>query len=123
MVKLRPENDTPYFGANLREAAGGLNITSLPVGTPAYEWGLNTDDLIIAVDGYQVTSSSDLNFHINRKKAGNKVKVTLFRDNKLREMNVTLGKTPASGYSIIPVANPSAEQMRLYQNYLGEILK
>lgn len=123
LVKLRPESNQPYFGANLREATGGLNITSLPVGTPAYEWGLNTDDLIIAIDGYQVTSSSELNFHLNRKKAGNKVKVTLFRDNKLREMDVTLGKTPASGYSIVAAANPTAEQMRLYQNYLGESLR
>ncbi len=123
LVKLRPENNDPYFGANLREAAGGLNITSIPAGTPAYEWGLNTDDLIIAIDGYQVTDMRGLNFFLNRKKAGDKVKVTLFRDNKLREMDVTLGKTPASGYSIIPVANPTAQQRSLFQNYLGETLK
>ncbi len=122
MVKLRPENDRPYFGANVRSGQGGMNITSIPAGTPASEWGLNSGDLIVALDGYQVTSPQAMNFHINRKKAGDKIKVTLFRHNKLREMEVTLGKTPASGYAIIPVANPSEQQKSLYQSYLGASL-
>lgn len=123
LVKLRPENNSAYFGANMREANGGLTITSLPAGTPAHEYGLNTEDLIVAIDDYQVSSNNELNFHINRKKAGEKVKVSFFRHNKLREMDVMLGKTPAAGYSIIAVSNPSAEQKSLYQKYLGEALK
>lgn len=121
MVKLRPESNAAYLGASLREASGGLNITSLPAGTPAYEWGLNTDDLIVAIDDYQVTDSRTLDFFLSRKKAGDKVEMAIFRDNKLRRMTVTLGKTPASGYSIIPVDNPTDEQKRLFQGLLGEV--
>lgn len=123
LVKQRPESNAAYFGANVQEADGGLNITSLPVGTPAYDWGLNTDDLIIAIDGYQVINRGEMDFYLSRKRAGSKAKVTVFRHNKLREIDVTLGKTPASGYAIIPVANASAEQKRLYQNFMGESLK
>ncbi len=121
MVKLSPESNAAYLGANFREVSGGLNITSLPADTPAYEWGLNTGDLLIAIDDYQVADSRTLDFFLGRKKAGNKVEITVFRDNKLRRIPVTLGRTPASGYTIIPTENPTDEQKRLYQGLLGEV--
>lgn len=123
VTTMRPENNSAYLGMNYREVDNGLNITSLPAGTPAYEWGLNTDDLVIAVDGYQVTNGRSLDFYLSRKKAGDKMKITVFRFGKMRDFDVTLGKTPASGYTIVPVANPSDEQKRLYQQLTGESLK
>jgi predicted metalloprotease with PDZ domain len=122
LVKVRPESDTPFLGVNLSNVDEGLKITSIPAGTPAYEWGLNADDIIIAIDGYQATARQNFDFYINRKKAGDKIKVTVFRHGKMREIEVTLGKTAASGYSIIPVENPSDGQKSLFQGYLGESL-
>jgi predicted metalloprotease with PDZ domain len=122
LVKSSPENDQPYLGANVSEVDGGMRISSIPAGTPAYQGKLNADDLLVAIDGHQITSSRTMDFHINRKKAGDTIKVTLFRHNKLHEFDVTLGKTPASGYTIVPMDNPSDEHKRLYQSYLGASL-
>ena len=122
LTNARAETNAAYLGANLTEANGGLRITSLPSDTPAYTWGLNTDDQIVAVDGYQVSSSRFLDFYLGQKKAGDKVKFTLFRFGKLRDISVTLGKTPASGYAIVPVESPNDEQKRLYKEYMGDDL-
>ncbi len=123
VVRNRAESEAAYLGANLTEANGGLRITSLPSDTPAYIWGLNTDDQIVAVDGYQVSNSRFLDFYLDQKKAGDKVKLTLFRFGKLRDVQVTLGKTPAAGYAIVPVENPSEEQKRLLSSYPKTTLK
>ena len=40
-----------YLGANLAESNGQLNISSVPAGTPAYDYGLNAKDQIVAIDG------------------------------------------------------------------------
>ena len=78
MVMLRPESENAYLGANISNSTGGVSISSIPVGTAAYEAGLNSGDLIIAVDGYQVSSTDRLTFFLNEKKAGDKVKMTIF---------------------------------------------
>ncbi|MDH3531270.1 MAG: PDZ domain-containing protein, partial [Acidobacteriota bacterium] len=122
MVTLRPESDNAYFGANLSNGTGGVSISSIPVGTPAYEAGLNSDDLIIAVDGYQVSNTDRLTFFLNEKKAGDKVEMTIFRHRKIHELEVGLGKTPASGYAIMPVPEPDDSQRRLYKDYFLEDL-
>ncbi len=121
LVQTKSESDEAYLGANLSEANGNLTVTSVPAGTPAYDSRLNSKDEIIAVDGYRATRAN-LNFHMGRKKAGENIKLLIFRHDKLREVDVTLGRTPASGYKIISVANPTVEQDALYQQFLGESL-
>jgi len=110
-----------YIGADMSEDGGRLSIRSVPVGTPAYEQGLNTGDQIIAVDGFRA-SIAFLDNYISERKSGDKIKLTLFRFDKLRDMTFTLGADPRKDYSIVPVDAPSDEQKRLYHAYLnGEI--
>ncbi|NNE98224.1 MAG: M61 family metallopeptidase [Pyrinomonadaceae bacterium] len=120
-VSLLPESDKGYLGGNLSESNGRLRLTSVPANTPAYENGLNADDEILAIDGFRA-SRRFLTFYLGSKKSGDKVKLSVFRHDKLMELDVTLGKTPASGYKIVPVENPTEEQKRLYRQYLDEDL-
>lgn len=106
-----------YLGANLAESGGQLTIRSIPAGTPAYEYGLNTGDQIVAVDGNRA-SQNFLNSYLNQKKPGDKVRFTVFRFDQLRDFQVTLGGRGRLNYSITPVANPTADQQRLYQEYM-----
>ncbi|HSK70599.1 MAG TPA: PDZ domain-containing protein, partial [Pyrinomonadaceae bacterium] len=111
-----------YFGANLAEDGGRLMVRSLPAGSPAYDYGLNTGDEIVAIDGMRANQNF-LNTYLREKKPGEKIKLTVFRFDDLREMEVTLGGRAPQSYRIIPVENPSAEQRRLYREYLGADLK
>ncbi len=121
MKKLRKESDKAYLGANLSESGGKLTVSSVRAGTPVYLSGLNAKDQIVAVEGYRATRST-LNFHVNRKKAGDTIRLTVFRHDKLRDLDITLGKTPAAGYTIKPISDPTEQHKTLYQEYLGESL-
>lgn len=108
----------PYLGAQLTEANGSLTVRAIPAGSPAYEQGLNTGDQIVAVDGYRATNSF-LSTRMANKKVGDKIKLTIFRFDKLRDIEITLGADPQKMYSISQLANPTAEQQTLEKQYLN----
>jgi predicted metalloprotease with PDZ domain len=107
-----------YIGADLVEESNRLNIRTIAAGTPAYEQGLNTGDQIVAIDGYRA-STSFLQSYIDQKKPGDKVKFTLFRFDKLRDVVFTLGSDTRPDVTITPVENPTPEQSKLYREYLN----
>ena len=111
-----------YIGADMSEANGALTIRSIPAGTPAYDQGLNSGDQIVAVDGYRANQAF-LQSYINERKPGDKIKLTIFRFDTLREMNFTLGTNDRKDYSFVGVATPSDAQKRLYLQYLNAELK
>jgi predicted metalloprotease with PDZ domain len=111
-----------YIGATLRQEGEKLNIAALPNNTPAYEQGLNTGDQIVAIDGQRV-SLNFLNSYLSEKKAGDKVKLTIFRFDELREFEITLGGKASASYRISTVDNPTDAQKALYLNYFGKELK
>lgn len=113
---------TAFLGGNLSETDGKLMVRSVPADTPAYQQGLNTDDQIVAIDGNRA-SQSFLNTYIGDKKPGDKVKLTIFRFDELRELEITLGGRAKQSYAIVPVENPTEDQKRLYKDYLLADLK
>lgn len=106
-----------YLGAIVSEIGGRFIIRALPSDSPAYEYGLNTGDQIVKIDGNPATGDS-LESYIRSKKAGDKVKITVSRFNELRDIEVTLGADTPDNYRFVKVPNPSAEQKRLYKSYL-----
>ncbi len=52
-------------------------------------------DVVTAVNGKKVTRADDFSSQISRLKPGRKVKLTIYRDGKKREIEVTLGERPA----------------------------
>lgn len=120
-LKLEDVNSgKAYIGADLSEdaATGRLVVRSLPANTPAYEQGLNTGDQIVAVDGYRA-SQSFLTSYLDERKPGDKVRLTLFRFDKLRDVNFTLGSNERKVYSFERVAEPTDQQRKLYREYLN----
>lgn len=113
--------DYPYLGVTSREdltlemieelglpRQTGAYITSVTPGGPADQAGLRGGsqptsfpgltkggDLIIAIDGRPVTSFGEmLSYLINNKAPGDQVTLTILRDNKEKEVTLTLGKRP-----------------------------
>lgn len=113
-----PNGGKAYIGADLAEENGRLTIRSIPANTPAYEQGLNSGDQIIAVDGYRA-SQSFLQSYIGEKKPNQKIKLTIFRFDKLRDISFTLGSDTRRNYSFAPVDTPTDEQKSLYKSYLN----
>ena len=91
-------------------------IRTVTAGTPAYEQGLNTGDQIVAVDGYRA-SSQFMQTYIAEKKPGDTVRLTLFRFDRMRDINFVLGSNLRKEYSFAPVESPTEAQRKLYREY------
>jgi len=124
-LRINLESDAKkqaFLGGNLAQDGDRLMIRALPSDVPAYQFGLNTGDQIVAIDGNRA-SQTFLTSYMNEKKPGDKIKLTVFRFDALRDIEVTLGGRGRQDYAIVPVDNPSEEQKRLYQDYLKAPLK
>lgn len=112
-----------YLGADIGEQNGALNIRSVPADTPAYEQGLNSGDQIVAVDGNRASSMNFLTGYLAERKPGDKVRFTIFRFDKLRDIEITLGASKRKDYGFEPAAAPTDDQKRLYKDYFLAELK
>jgi outer membrane murein-binding lipoprotein Lpp len=70
----------------------GLLVTAVRDGAPAQVGGLKKDDLVVKVDGADVTSKNALATAIGKKKPGDAVLLALLRDGKQMELKITLGR-------------------------------
>ena len=106
-----------YLGADLTEANDRLTVRYVRSDTPAYEQGINTGDQIVAIDGYRATLAR-LQQYIGERKPGDHVRLTVFRTDRLRDIDFTLGENLRKEYSITPVEKPTEQQRRLYRDYM-----
>jgi len=106
-----------YLGVRVSDRTGKAIVTQVLAGSPAYEYGLNVDDEIIAVDGYRVEASSFAK-RIAEKKPGQRITLTISRRGLLRELEVVLGERPNLNYRIERVENPSDLQRTIYESWL-----
>jgi predicted metalloprotease with PDZ domain len=111
-----------FLGGVIGETNGRLMVRALPSDTPAYIYGLNTGDEIVAIDGTRA-SNQFLSYVLSEKKPGDKMRLTIFRREELRDIEVTLEARADPNYRIVPVDSPSENQKRLYKDYLGADLK
>ena len=76
----------------------------------------------MAIDGNRA-SQIFLQSYLADKKIGDKIKLTVFRFDQLRDLEITLGGRAPQTYKISAVDNPNAEQRKLYLGYFGTDLK
>lgn len=126
-----------FMGGDFVQQGERLLVRAVRRDTPAYDFGLNANDQIVAVDGYRVvqtdsfTKSSaaptdsvkDLAAYVELKKPGDKIRLTVFRFDQLREIEITLAGRPKQDFQIKPLENPTEDQKRLYLGLLGAELK
>ena len=106
-----------FIGADLIETGDRLTVRSVRADTPAYQQGINSGDQIIAIDGNRVTRDR-LQQYIDWHKPGDRVRLTIFRNDRLRDIDFVLGDNTRREYSFSPVANPTEQQRRLYRDYM-----
>ena len=121
-LKDNKGRETTYLGVNLRQDGDRLTISSVPKGTPGYEQGLNSSDQIIAIDGIRANQTF-LGNYIGEKKIGDKVRLTIFRFDELRDIEITLGGRARTAYTIVAADAPTDEQKMIYKTFLNAELK
>ncbi len=96
-------------------------VAAVYSGSPAYEQGLNTGDQIVAWDGNRASRDFVL-ARLAEKKPGDVVRLTVFRFDSLRTIEIKLGSRIAASYRIVTVPQPTDEQKQIYAAWLGEPL-
>ncbi len=97
---------------------GNATIASVFDGSPAARAGLYADDDLVALDGTRVDASG-LIARTEEKKAGDRVRVTVFRRDRLLDVDVTLDPKPLDAVYIARTENPTDAQKRAYKLWLG----
>ncbi|HEX9829468.1 MAG TPA: PDZ domain-containing protein [Bacteroidota bacterium] len=117
-LRLAPQDTVakPWLGIS----AGGdrLRVSRVLAGSPAYEAGINVGDEVVAADGYRA-SSSFLNTRPTELKEGDKVRLSVIRDDRLREFEVTLKNRSVPAYKVEKVKEPTDLQKSIYESWLN----
>ncbi len=113
----RTKIDKPqgYLGVLTKGAAG---IASVLDGSPAAQAGVYADDELVALDGFKVDASSLLG-RCEDRRPGDVVRLTVFRRDRLVELEVTLGSKPLDAAYLAKVPHPNDAQRAAYKAWLG----
>ena len=102
-----------YLGATMVQEGDRLLVRSVIAGSAAYQQGLNAGDQIVPLMGGPARLLARL-----RKETGDLVRLTIFRFDELRVIELKLGERKTRDYKIFPVANPTEQQKKFYQDWL-----
>lgn len=72
----------------------GVIVNELVEDSPAEGAGLEIDDIIVAIDGVEITDYDDLVDLLDEREVGDRVTISLFRDGEKIDVAVELGKRP-----------------------------
>jgi predicted metalloprotease with PDZ domain len=92
-------------------------VRGVLTGSPAYDAGIDIGDEILAINGRRVRNS-ELQERISEFKAGDKVKVTFFREDVLRELEVPLRLQEVPSYKVVKSPTPTPLQKSIYESWL-----
>ena len=92
---LSPEKSKGvWFGAQVAATGGRLTVATVQKDSPAERAGLKPGDVIASLDGEPVHETVDFESRLLHKSAGQDVSLTLHRDGKNVQVNVTLATVP-----------------------------
>jgi putative serine protease PepD len=84
-----------YLGVAISSASAGIKLTEVRSGTPAAKAGLQTGDVITALDGKAVTDAAELQSAIDAKRPGDSVSITYTHNGKSKTVEVKLATRPS----------------------------
>ncbi len=108
-VSLQDVNKNLARGLGLGSDTHGAAVTSVVDGSAAADAGLKVGDVIIALDGKPVKSMQKLRTEIGHTPPKTKVKLTINRDGKTKDIGVTLGTRPSDEELAAGESSPQTE--------------
>lgn len=114
-ARSREAKPRGWLGANVRPSG---TVSSVLEDSPAMAAGLYVDDEVIALDGFKVDGGSLIS-RCEETDPGQTVRLTLFRRDRLRTVDVRLGEKPADGAYLVKTENPTEAQKAAWAAWIG----
>jgi serine protease Do len=105
----------------LKQAAGAL-VNSVEKGGPAEKAGVEAGDIILKVDGRDVTNSNALPRIITQVRPGQKVTLTLWRNGQTRDVGVVVAEMKEEAATPRPAGTKPAPKEKAKPNRMGLVL-
>ncbi|MFT5790026.1 MAG: putative metalloprotease with PDZ domain [Shewanella sp.] len=106
----------PFVGVTLESKS--LVLSRVLRNGPAWNAGIVLGDEIVAINGLKVTAAG-FESRIKDFKVDGKIKVTLFSNDRLKEIELTLGEQKSGKLAISSVDKPSHSQKAFLKAWLG----
>jgi predicted metalloprotease with PDZ domain len=107
-----------WLGVQAAEQGDRTVIRQVVAGSPAYDAGVNIGDEVLALNGYRVRSN-DLVQRVTEMRPGEKVRLSVFREDELREFTIELRAQDVPSYKVTKVEKPTALQKRILESWLN----
>jgi predicted metalloprotease with PDZ domain len=118
LISVEPEEPVPYLGMNVKSDNGKEVIQFVEAGSPAGVAGVDAGDELLAIDGFRATADQ-LNERLKDYSVGETINLSVFHQDQLRTLPVTLGTVRPSRYHILPIENPTEAQKQNFAGWLG----
>ena len=118
----------PYIGVSVEDVSSEMTSYGLPAGAvvrsvtdgaPAAQAGLQANDIITAVDGTEITGSNDLVQIVTAKRAGDTLKLSVYRQGQTLELTVTVAEQKQSALAGSSDTQQSQQQDQSQQQQQG----
>lgn len=106
-----------YLGLGTRSSSNRLQITSIRSNSAAEKAGLNVNDLILSIDGQEIT---ELDKWLKTKKPGESFIFIVYRDGKQLTFEGKLDAFPAARYSWTKNGKRNPVQQKIYDQIVGK---
>ncbi len=118
-IKTVTETESiPYMGIKVQTENGREIIKFVEADSPAMDGGIDAGDELLAIDGIRVVSQS-LNERLKDYQIDDIIQVTVFHQDELKTIPVTLAKPQASRYELVVKDDLSATQQQNLSGWLG----
>jgi predicted metalloprotease with PDZ domain len=116
-LKTIVESDVPYLGIRVQSQGREL-IQFVAAESPAALAGIDANDELLAIDGMRVDAKT-LNDRLGDYQPGDTIQVTVFHQDELKTLPVTLGKPQSNRYEIAIQDDLSEGQKQNLTGWLG----
>lgn len=118
ILKADDPGNSCYLGIKVASEGGREIIKFVESCSPAQQAGINPDDQLLAINGIRITADQ-LNERLKDFQAEEEIEVTIFHQDQLRTVAVTLGVARPTNYQLVPAPGLREEQSRNLEGWLS----
>lgn len=108
----------PFAGMTFSSAHGSLVLDAVLRNGPAWQAGITAGDEVLAINGLKVTAAG-FDKRLNDFKAGDTIEVSLFSNDTLKQVKLTLGEKNSGKLVLQGDAKASKQQKAFFKAWLG----
>jgi serine protease Do len=105
-IRVETLGETPVLGERLAAAGRGVVVLALEADGPAFRTDLRPADVIQSVDAKAVGSALDLQRALSARKAGQSVRIGIWRMGSQKTVNIPLAELPPTPQLVVDSSRP-----------------